>query len=168
MTSEIDVQGPTVTLFGARDALDTALSDELGRRGCSTHTVTTPVGWLTSVTQAVIRLDTASGESALHDLMAERRPPAHVVAVCQTSDEATSARLDALCRACGDSHEISLIWHPPFHVTLDDLTVDPTLEPVLAPGELAATIADEIDHQGSSDASFASQVFDPQRQRGHT
>jgi hypothetical protein len=167
MTSELTLGGPTVTLFGTRDALDTAISDELGRRGRSIHTVSTPVGWLSSVTQAIIRLDTVAGAHALDDLMARERPATHVVAVCQTSDELTSARLHALCRRCGENHEVSLIWHPPFDNTLDDVTADPTAEPALAPGELAAAIADEVGHQGASQTSFTTQTFDPRHERGH-
>lgn len=164
MTSDLQMNTPTVTLFGDRDALDEAISDELGRRGRSTHSVTTPVGWLRSATHAVIRLDTAAGERALRDLATHDVPATQVVAVCETPlDDATSARLDELCRQCGQHHEISLIWHPPFEVRLTEEGEVPAVQPGLAPGELAVTIADELGDQEtrSSSPSFATQVFDP-------
>ncbi|MET0766344.1 MAG: hypothetical protein ABWY50_01745 [Aeromicrobium sp.] len=164
MTDDLQLGPPTVTMFGTRDALDTALSDELERRGRSTHVVTTPVGWLKSVTHAVIRVDSAAGERALRDLAMHETPPAQVVAVCETPlDDETSARLDRLCRECGVHHEISLIWHPPFEVRLTDSPAGSPLQPVLAPDELAVTIADAVGDQEShaSTPAFASQVFDP-------
>jgi hypothetical protein len=164
MTNDLHLHGPTVTLFGDRDALDTAVSDELSRRGRSTHTVTTPVGWLSSVTHAVIRLDTTAGERAIQDLASRDVPATHVVAVCQTPrDAATSARLDELCRTCGEHHEISLIWHAPFDAGLH--TVAALAAVTTVPAELAVTIADEIGHQEAHPfaPSFASQVFEPHR-----
>lgn len=162
MTDDLQLDGPTVTMFGERDALDTAVSDELGRRGYSTHTVTTAVGWLGSVTHAVIRLDTAVGQRAIGDLMAREAPSAHVVAVCTTPpDDAASARLDELCRRCGEHHDVSLVWHAPLEVGLD-AAVDPSVAPI--PAELAVAIADEIGHQKTQAAapSFTSRVFEPQ------
>lgn len=167
MTTDLHLSGPTVTLFGNRDALDDALSDELGRRGCSTHVVTTPMGWLTSVTNAVVRLDTASGERAMADLTASEfdTPASHVVAVCATSDdELVVARLDELCRKCGDQHDVSMIWHAPFGLPSEGLE-----GAVLRASDLAATIADEIGMQEAwtSAPSFSTQVFEPGRHRGH-
>lgn len=162
MTTDLHLSGPTVTLFGDRDVVDEALSQELGRRGCSTHAVTIPMRWLGSATHAVVRLDTPTGERAIEDLAARDMPATHVVAVCQTpSDDATSARLDELCRRCGDHHDVSLIWHGPVAVGLDAAVNDVT------PGGLAATIADEIGHQEAwtSAPSFASQTFEPGRDR---
>jgi hypothetical protein len=170
MSSDLQLQTPTVTLFGAHDALGTAVSDELGRRGRSTHTVTTPVGWLSSATYAVVRLDSVAGERALQDLVSRDVPATHVVAVCELPrDGETSARLDNLCRRCGDRHEISVIWHPPFEVTIDDTHADPLLELVLEPDELAVTIVDEVRHQEMKPSipSFASQVFAPHRSQPH-
>lgn len=164
MTSDLQMNTPTVTLFGDRDALDEAISDELGRRGRSTHSVTTPVGWLRSVTHAVLRIDTAAGERALRDLASHDVPATQVVAVCESPlDETVSARLDELCRQCGQHHEISLIWHPPFEVRLTGDGTVPSLEPVLDPEELAVTVADEVGDQEthSSTPSFSTQVFDP-------
>jgi hypothetical protein len=171
MTSDLQMNAPTVTLFGDRDALDTALSDELGRRGRSIHSVTTPLGWLTSVTHAVVRLDSAPGERAMQDLALRDVPATHVVAVCETPlDEVTSGRLDELCRQCGDHHEISVIWHPPLEVSVtDDAAGDATAQTVLVPGELATTIADAVGRQEThaSEPSFASQVFEPQDPDAH-
>ncbi|MET0821527.1 MAG: hypothetical protein ABWY58_11215 [Aeromicrobium sp.] len=158
MIADLHLAGPTVTLFGSRDALDAALSDELGRRGCSTHSVTTPMGWLTSVTHAVVRLDTRAGEQALSDLTSRQIPAAHVVAVCATSDdEVAHARLDSLCRQCGDSHDVSMIWHAPFGLPTGGL--DGAL---VRASELASSI---VDHIGSQDAApaFSSSTFAPRR-----
>lgn len=163
MSSDLHLSGPTVTLFGEHDILDEALSQELGRRGCSTHAVTIPTGWLSSVTYAVVRLDTPTGAQAMQDLAATDQPASHVVAVCETpADETTSARFDELCRQCGDHHDISLIWHGPFDLGLDTAGAD------VVPDDLAATIADEIGHQAAwtSAPSFASQTFEPRRHRG--
>jgi hypothetical protein len=164
VTDRLVLSGPTVTMFGDRDALDNALSDELGRRGRSTHSVTTPVGWLTSTTHAVVRLDTPSGDDAMRDLMTRDLPPTHIVAVCETPHEA-SARIDDACRRCGDRHEVSLIWHAAFEVELTDPPADTEEHPVSDPRRLAATIADEIDRQQEhpSGVSYASHVFDAHR-----
>lgn len=159
MTGDLDLHGPTVTMFGGRDALDSALSDELGVRGRSTHSVTTPVGWLTSTTQAVVRLDTPSGDDAMRDLLSRDLPATHVVAVCETSaDGAESERIDQLCRQCGDLHEVSLIWHGPLDPTMDDQPITA----ITTPTRLAAEIADEIGRQQEHGpaASFSSRVVD--------
>jgi len=164
MTSDLHLSGPTVTLFGQRDALDEALSDELGRRGCSTHVVTTPMGWLGSVGHAVVRLDTPTGDQALTDLSLRNAPAAHIVAVCEnTVGEATSMRLEQLCRQCSQHHDLSLIWHAPLALGLDDAPDG------VVPGDLAVTIADEIGHQEAwtSAPSFVSQTFEAHRHRGH-
>ena len=158
MITDLHLAGPTVTLFGNRDALDTALSDELGRRGCSTHAVTTPMGWLTSVTHAVVRLDTRAGEQAMSDLTSRQIPATHVVAVCATSDDrVAAARLDTLCRRCGDSHDVSMIWHAPFGLPAGGL--DGAL---VRTSELAASIADHIGSQDAAPA-FSSSTFSPSR-----
>lgn len=158
MITDLHLAGPTVTLFGNRDALDAALSDELGRRGCSTHSVTTPMGWLTSVTHAIVRLDTRAGEQAMSDLTSREIPATHVIAVCVTSDdEVAAARLDHLCRQCGDSHDVSMIWHAPF-----DLPAGGLDGALVRASELASSI---IDHIGSQDAApaFSSSTFTPRR-----
>lgn len=159
MTDELVLTGPTVTMFGDRDALDTALSDELGRRGSSTHVVTTPLGWLASVTNAVIRIDTVAGRRAIDDLMARDLPSLHVVAVCVTTDdEDASHQTDLLCRRCGDDHDTSVIWHEPFRLTAGGLD-----ESKLRPSALATSIADVIDLQDrvGSVPSFSSTTFKP-------
>ncbi|MBD8608701.1 hypothetical protein IFT73_17740 [Aeromicrobium sp. CFBP 8757] len=165
MTTDLHLSGPTVTMFGTRDALDAALSDELGRRGCATHVVTTPMGWLSSVTNAVIRLDTVSGDRAMADLTSQRMPATHVVAVCATSDdEGLVARLDELCRQCGDQHDVSVIWHSPFGLPTEGLD-----GAILRASDLATTIADEIGLQEAwtSAPSYSSKTFEPGRHRGH-
>lgn len=161
MSIDLHLSGPTVTLFGDRDLLDAALSDELGRRGCSTHAVTTPTGWLTTSTNAVIRLDTPAGEHAMTDLVQRQVPATHVVAVCATSDDTEiAARLDLLSRQCGDRHDVSLIWHAPLTTRLVE-----DGSPALRPSELAASIVDEIGHQQAwtSAPSFTAQTFTPGR-----
>jgi hypothetical protein len=165
MATDLHLSGPTVTMFGNRDALDAALSDELGRRGCSTHSVTTPVGWLTSITNAVVRLDTETGEHAMADLTSRDVPATHVVAVCATSDdELVAARLDELGRQCGDHHDVSMIWHAPLGLPSDGLD-----GAILRASDLAASIADEIGLQEAwtSGPSFSTQTFEPGRHRGH-
>lgn len=163
MTHDLHLSGPTVTLFGDRDALDGALSDELGRRGCSTHSVSIPVGWLATARHVVVRLDTPTGERAMRELAASSTTPAaHVVAVCETPDDlATADRLSELCRQCGEQHDVSLIWHPPYEPGTD------ALGGVHAPMELAATIADEVGLQEAwaTAPSFATQVFAPSHHR---
>lgn len=163
MITDLHLAGPTVTLFGNRDALDSALSDELGRRGCSTHTVTTPMGWLRSVTHAVVRLDTRTGEQAMSDLTSREIPATHVIAVCVTSDDrVAAARFDDLCRLCGDHHDVSMIWHAPFGLPSGGL--DGTL---VRATELASSIADEIGSQDTtlSAPSFSTRTFTPRPTR---
>lgn len=164
LTHDLQLDGPTVTVFGERDALDVALSDELARRGRSTHTVTTPLGWLTSVTHAVVRLDTASGERALQDLAARDQPATQVVAVGPNpADDAASMRLDDLCRQCGQDHEISVVWHPPLEHRSPTPGAVPTAHAVRQAAGLAAAIADVIDGQGdhASAPSYVNRIFEP-------
>lgn len=102
----------TVTTFGDHDVIDHALTDELERRGCRTHTVSIETGWLSSTTHAVIRLDTAAGASALAGLTSLVGQGAHVVVICQEPGDARdSERLRRLCEECGSTHHVSLIWH---------------------------------------------------------
>lgn len=167
LTTDLHLSGPTVTLFGVRDLLDAALSDELGRRGCSTHAVTTHTGWLTSVTNAIIRIDTSPGEHALEDLASRDVAPAHLVVVSATSDDdELRARFDELCRRCGDHHDVSMIWHSPLGMRLDEGDA----VPVIRPTDLASAIADEIGHQEAwtSAPSFSTQTYAPGRHRGHS
>lgn len=163
MTSELHRDRPLVTVFGDHDALDMALNDELDRRGRSTHTISTPLGWLVSVTHAVIRINSQTGLQALQDLASRDVPAAQVVAVCEAStDDDFSAQVDELCRRCGEHHDVSLIWHDPFALRVADAH-DPRIGgPTLSPGELAVTIADEVWQQEDRELhpSFASQNFE--------
>ncbi len=145
--SELELDGTTVTVFGNSDPLDRALNDELGRRGCNTHHVPVTTGWLRSASHAVVRVDSRSGATALQQLAERDVPRTHVVAVCSRSiDPADRDRVSALCRACGLSHDVSLIWHEP----------DP-------PRELAETIADEVVQNVDPRLApaFAARVFAP-------
>ena len=114
MTKPPGSTGTTVTLFGDSNAFDHALSDQLGRRGCKTHFVSVPTGWLRSATHAVMRLDTAAGADALKELAETPEPRSHVIAVCpESADASESDRVREMCRACGTHHDVSLIWHTP-------------------------------------------------------
>lgn len=166
MTNDLLPARPLVTVFGDHDALDVALNEELERRGRMTHTITTPVGWLKSATHAVIRLNTRTGEQALRDLASRDVPPTQVVAVCETSaDEAVSERVADLCRRCGETHDITLIWHAPFDPRLLDFHAPRGSGVAPTAGELASTIADEVRSQeGRAFAAvFASQSFEASR-----
>lgn len=72
--TDLSLDGTTVTLFGGGDAFDNQLSEELERRGCNTHQVTVPTGWLRSATHVVMRVDTDSGADALRDCPAATSP----------------------------------------------------------------------------------------------
>jgi len=143
----------TITLFGASSPLDHALSDQLGRRGCRTHFVTVPTGWLPSTTHAIVRIDTAAGEDALTSLAHTDQPPSHVIAVCpEPSNAAETARVRELCQACGTHHEVSLIWHPPLDAVA--LTTRDTAK------ALAASVADEVmSHAAIRGPSFVTRPF---------
>lgn len=131
--TDLQLQGPTVTLFGVRDELDQALGDELARRGCSTHIITTSMGWLTSTTHAVIRLGTPTGDQAMYDLAASSAPATHAVAVCEAcADPAAADRIRSTWAAHSENHRTSLIWHDSFDPLRTSLD------------QLASTIADEI------------------------
>lgn len=162
MPSDLHLDRPLVTVFGDHDALDVALNDELDRRGRCTHTITTPMGWLASVRNAVVRLNSAAGVQALEDLASRDLPATHVVAVCETSfEDLTPAEVDALCRRCGTTHAVTLIWHAPFELKVADAHEPAVGLPTLSPGELALTIADEVwqqEHRALR-PSFASQSF---------
>lgn len=169
MTADLHLGGPTVTVFGDRDALGEALAYELDRRGCNTHAVTIALGWLESTTNAVVRLDTTAGEQAFRDLARLDSPAAHVVAVCEKpADAAMSDRLIELCRQCGDKHDVSLIWHAPMEPRMESVLGEPGVQPAPAPRDLALTIADEVGNQvvWTSAPSFAERTYEPGWQRG--
>jgi hypothetical protein len=146
--------GTTVTLFGDGDPLDHALSDELGRRGCKTHHVSVPTGWLPSATHAIMRLDTVAGAEALEQLAHTRQPRSHVIAVCpQPTDAAESDRVSEMCRACGVRHDVSLIWHPPLDASPVP-TAHSSSETTVATA-LATTVADEmVEHSSVGAPAF--------------
>lgn len=133
MRPNVQLQGPTVTLFGDRDELDRAIGDELARRGCSTHIITVTMGWLPSTSHAVFRLGTQTGDRAMLDLAATTAETTRIVAVCeQGPDAARVQQITATWSANSHRHPASLIWHEPF---------DPLRSKVPA---LASQIADEI------------------------
>lgn len=140
----------TVTLFGDRDALDQAISDELQRRGCRIHSVSVESGWLDSATNAVVRLDSAAGASALRGLTAARGPGVHLVATCEHSAETLdSARLRHLCEECSAGHDVSLIRHDPIGSGEQDSTPDAEDEPVR---HVALAVVNEVTEQTSGEA----------------
>jgi hypothetical protein len=147
----------TVTVFGDNDALDHALGDQLGLRGCRTHFVSVPTGWLRSAVHAVMRLDTAAGVAALEQLADTRQPRSHVIAVCpEPSDAAAADRLREMCRTCGRHHDLSLIWHPPLSPA--GVPADKTAATADA---LAATVADEmVEHPTVGTPAFVSRPFE--------
>lgn len=142
----------TVTLFGVSDALDHALGAQLEQRGCKTHVVSVPTGWLRSATHAVMRLDTAAGADALKALADTREPRSHVIAVCpDTGDVSESDRVRAMCRACGRHHDVSLIWHPPIVAA----PPAPAEQAVVTQDALATTVADEmVEHSSVGRPAF--------------
>jgi hypothetical protein len=132
MTNAPGSTGTTVTLFGASDRLDHALGTQLGERGCKTHLVTVPTGWLRTATHAIVRLDTDAGVEALRELAETTGPRSHVIAVCpELADAAEAQRLHEMCRTCGQHHDVALIVHPPVDADAVAHTV-------------AATVADEV------------------------
>jgi hypothetical protein len=150
-----DAVALTVTLFGDHDALDQAISEELGRRGCRTHSISVEAGWLASTTHAVVRLDTAPGASALEGLATAHCQGVHLVAICENPETALAAnQLRHQCEECGASNEVSLIWHGP--IPAAPLQPDADLEnrPVR---HLALAVVDEIADQtpGSATPSFS-------------
>lgn len=150
--------GTTVTLFGGSDPLDHALGDQLEQRGCKTHFVSVPTGWLRSAAHAVMRLDTAAGAEAFKQLADTRQPRSHVIAVCpEPANAAESDRVRDMCRACGRHHEVSLIWHP----RLDgDASAQHSARTAVTTKALAATVADEmVDHSSVGQPSFVARPF---------
>lgn len=159
MTAHLELSGPTVTLFGDRDPLDTALLEALALQGFSTHAITTSVGWLGSVRRAVVRLDTATGLSAMRDLSSREAPAAWIVAVCGTADAEATHDLDDLCRRCGDHHDVQLLWHPP----LVQLPLGQTVPAdAMTSVRLAASVAEAVGETSlaASSPAFASRTFD--------
>lgn len=133
MNVDFQLPGPTVTLFGERDDLNRALGVEFERRGCSTHLVTTTVGWLSSTTHAVIRVGTPPGDRAMDGLVESDVPTAHVVAVCETEPQAGEAtRIHDLLDRSASRNGASLICHGQLDVEIS------------AVGDLAFAIADQI------------------------
>jgi hypothetical protein len=146
----------TVTLFGASDPLDHALSMQLGQRGCRTHFVTVASGWLRSAQHAIMRLDTVAGAAALEELAATHEPRSHVIAVCpEPDDPAESDRLREMCRTCGSHHDVSLIWHTPLDAAAPANGAVATA--------LAVSVADEMmDHWPGAAPSFVARPFTPE------
>ena len=138
----------TVTLFGAHDAIGEAISNELERRGCRTHSVSVESGWLGSATNAIVRLDTAAGSSALKALTAAGVPGVHVVATCAATSSAPAAeRLQRLCEECSQRHDVALLWHGPI-ATEPPFEDEPrTDEPGLPAQHLALAVVDEVTGQ---------------------
>lgn len=164
MSNDLLMDRPLVTVFGDHDALDAALNDELDRRGRAIHSVTTPLGWLSSVTHAVLRVNSATGVEALRDLASRDAPPTQVVAVCETGvDEALFEQVAELCRRCGEHHAITLIWHAPLELKVDDVYDPCGPAGVSNPLELAISIADEVGYQEARPLApvFATQNFEP-------
>lgn len=149
----------TVTLFGGSDPLDHALGTQLEQRGCRTHFVSVPTGWLRSATHAVMRLDTAAGAEAIQELSEIEQPYSHVIAICpETVDSSESDRLREMCRACGMHHDVSLIWHPPLDAAVPSTTGVTSRRD--ATRALAATVADElVEHATAGRPSFAARPF---------
>ena len=135
--------GTTVTLFGDSDPLDRALGTQLERRGCRTHFVSVPTGWIRSATHADMRLDTAAGAEALKELSRTPQPYSHVIAVCpETVDPSESDRVRDMCRACGMHHDVSLIWHPPLDHEVTAIGGVPSES--VTTNALAAKVVDEM------------------------
>jgi hypothetical protein len=162
MGSAPGLAGTTVTIFGDSRPLDHALSEELNRRGCSTHYVSVPTGWLRSVTHAVVRLDTAAGAAAIKQLATTEQPRSHVVAVCaEPNDVSESERVNEMCRACGMHHDVSLIWHPAL-ATVEPPPALPPANAVIAADALASTVADEMAERSMLEGpSFVARPFVP-------
>jgi hypothetical protein len=143
MAHALDLLGTTVTVFGAHDRLDHALSEELGRRGCTTHHVSVTTGWLHSSTHAIIRPDTASGAKAMQQLANGAGPPCHIIALrSETEDAAESVRVDELCRTCGTKHHLSVVWHLPLQPEAPDSHAGVPQPPQV--DAIAAEVVDEI------------------------
>src|SRR5690606_5808448 len=111
-------------------------------RGGRTHTVSTASGWFSSVTCAVVRLDSAAGAIALRELMVGSAAPTRVIAIGQEAQDPTvKDQLSELCRRCGAHHEVSLMWYPPMNDVGAGSPADADGVPA---AELAATVADEV------------------------
>lgn len=133
MRPNLDSQGPTVTLFGESDELDDALGEELDRRGCSTHIITVPIGWLPSTSHAIFRLGTSIGDQAMLDLAHTTAETTRIVAVCESSaDLDRNERVQASWATNSQGRPGLLMWHEPFDV----------LRSVVP--QLACEIADQI------------------------
>lgn len=140
----LDAGALTVTLFGNNDDLDTALRNELGQRGCRTHSVSVRSGWLATTTHAIVRAETEAGSSALHGLAEGTQPLAHVVVICEAPlPTRETAQVEDLCRTCGLRHDTELLWHR----NVDD--------PLAGSGNsaerLASTVADALESHAARD-----------------
>jgi hypothetical protein len=165
MTHAPGSTGTTVTLFGGSDPLDHALSDQLDKRGCRTHFVSVPTGWLRSASHAIVRLDTDAGADALRQLAETPQPRSHVIAVCpEPVDASESDRVREMCRACGVHHDISLIWHPPLDTDMRAALARPAeavaADATVATNALAASVAAEMaGHPTVGKPSFVTRPF---------
>ena len=158
MTFDRGSAATTVTLFGGSDPLDRALGTQLERRGCRTHFVSVPTGWIRSATHAVMRLDTAAGAEALKELSRTPQPASHVIAVCpEPADSSVSDRVRDMCRACGMHHDVSLIWHPPLDT--EATTTEGASTGSAATNALAAQVIDEMMRTTAGQPSFATRPF---------
>ena len=107
-----------VTIFGDGQEMDQALAAVFDSYGSSTHVVTANTGWLATSDLVVARLDTQAGAGALRDLAQQDVRSSRIVCTCQDpGSDATVDDLAAVCSQCGEKHDVTLLWHPPFVAT---------------------------------------------------
>ncbi len=98
---------PVVTIFADQGPLISEIVEKIRARGARTHTVSVDVGWVDSVSCAVLVLDSTAGMSAmraLSDLPAEGGAQVVVLMADQPTTDA-----ERLCEGCRERHDLIMM-----------------------------------------------------------
>ncbi len=97
---------PVVTIFGDQGPLVSEIDTKIRDRGARTHTVSVDVGWVDSVSCALVVLDSTAGMSALRAL--SDLPDSRVNVVVVMAEQA-SPDAERLCEGCRERHHLVMM-----------------------------------------------------------
>ncbi|MGA8850825.1 MAG: hypothetical protein WB508_03810 [Aeromicrobium sp.] len=101
--TEADADSPVVTIFADQGPLVSEIDTKIRDRGATTHTVSVDVGWIDSVSCALVVLDSTAGMSAMRAL--SDLPDSRVNVVVVMAEE-VSPDAERLCEGCRERHHL--------------------------------------------------------------
>ena len=110
---DVTAPGPTVTIYARHGELVSRIADEIRERGASTHTISIETGWVSSVSRALMVLDSPAGMSAVRGLC-EADPHVSRIVALLTADADVDAQ--DLCDRCVERHDMVIL-----HADTDDV-----------------------------------------------